>query len=87
MPATSFATSMPVLAPNPRRVHVAYSLRAASAVVLPSLSATFAATTLREYAMASLNFMTPMPWRFALSIFVLAAVEAERPTSLNFVAG
>ena len=74
------------MAPNPRRVQVANSLRAASSVVRPSLSATFAATTFREYAIASLNFMTPMPLRFALSIFVLPSSRRSVPTSLNFVA-
>ena len=85
MPGISLATSMPVFDPKPSRVHVAYSFAAAWAVVLPSRRATFAATTLREYAMASLNFMTPMPSWFALSIFVRPPSRWSVPTSLIFV--
>ena len=85
IPSTSLAMSMPVSSPNPSLRHVSNSRCDACAVVSPSRSAIFAATTLREYAIASFHFMTPMPLRSALSIFVRPPSSRSVPTSLNFV--
>ena len=58
-----------------------------SFVVLPVSSATFAATTLREYAIQSSNVTQPIPLRSELSIFARPSSSLRVPTSLIFVAG
>ena len=56
-----------------------------SAVDFPSPRATFAATTLREYATASSNVIQPMPLRSASSTWVRPRSSLSVPTSLILV--
>ena len=66
---------------------MSWSVVAAFLVFLPRPSATLAATTLRDQAMASSNVSQPMPWRFALSTFVRPLSSRSVPTSLIRVPG
>jgi hypothetical protein len=70
MPFTSPARSTPVGAPNPNRSHVEWRIAAAPFVVLSSPSATLAATTFREKAIASSNVIQPMALWSASSTWV-----------------
>src|SRR5450756_2327344 len=59
-PGTSPATSIPVRAPNPRRVHAPWRTVAAWLVSYTHLRATFDMTTLRDHATASWKVSVPL---------------------------
>ncbi len=75
---------MPVRSPKPSFRHVSYSRVLASVVVLPSLSATFAATTLRENAIAFSKVMMPLALWSASSTRAVPPSRRRVPVSRNF---
>ena len=85
IPPTSLATSMPVGEPKPILRHVSYRIWDDSAVVLPSLSATLDATTLRDHATPSWNVSMPIALWSASDTCALPPSTTSVPESLILV--